>query len=127
MASSATNLAQVNTARDLALSNPTYYPAILPGVLPIISGNAALDVQRWGADFLAETFAAPTWSPDEKAKNAPVVLPVLKEFVESQDTAVLKSSIQAASCIYPLVYRHMYVPPSPDQVCSFSMAVGASY
>ena len=85
-------------------------------MLPIIgaSANADIDVQRWGADFLAETFASPTWDPDVKREYALTVLPTLNSFVDSHDTSILKAAIQAAASIYPLVYKHMYViPPRP--------------
>ena len=113
MSASAQSLEQLNNARNLALNDGRYYPTIIPGVLPIIGpgSNATLDVQRWGADFLAETFASPTWPPNVKATIALNVLPTLKEYVESEDTSVVKSAVQAAACIYPLVYRHTYVTP----------------
>jgi symplekin len=108
------SLGQLQAARNLALGDGRYYPTIIPGVLPIIgaNANASIEVQRWGADFLAETFASPTWAPDAKATTSLTVLPILKEFVEAQDAAIVKSAVQAAACIYPLVYRHMYVIPS---------------
>jgi symplekin len=109
MSATKQSLEQLDAARNLALGDGRYYPTIIPGVLPIISAsaNAAPDVQRWGADFLAETFASPTWAPDVKATCALTVLPTLKDFIESEDTNIVKSAVQAAACIYPLVYRHM--------------------
>lgn len=104
---------ELESARSLALGDGRYYPTIVPGVLPIVSasGNATLEVQRWGADFLAETFASPTWAPDAKATLSLTCLPLLKEYVEAQDATIIKSAVQATACIYPLVYKHMYVNP----------------
>lgn len=116
MGSSAHVPPELESARSLALGDGRYYPTIVPGVLPIVSasGNASIEVQRWGADFLAETFASPTWAPDAKAALSLTCLPTLKEYVEAQDATIIKSAVQAAACIYPLVYKHMYViPPLP--------------
>ncbi|KAF2277461.1 uncharacterized protein EI97DRAFT_292454 [Westerdykella ornata] len=117
MGSSSQSLAQLEAARGLALGDGRYYPTIIPGVLPIIgvNANATLEVQRWGADFLAETFASPTWAPDVKASSALTVLPTLHEFVEATDASIVKSAIQAAACIYPLVYRHIISDPNDKQ------------
>lgn len=105
---SAAQLSQLESARSLALGDGRYYPTIIPGVLPIINPHASLEVRRWGADFLAETFAAPTWPPDTKETVALTVLETLKEYLEVvQDSGVVRSAIQAAASIYPLVYRHM--------------------
>ncbi|KAJ8107959.1 hypothetical protein OPT61_g8507 [Boeremia exigua] len=100
---------QLQSARALALGDGRYYPTIIPGVLPIISFSAdqSLEVQRWGADFLAEAFASPAWPSDVKENSAPSVLVTLKDYLENvHDTSVVKSSIQAAASVYPLVYRH---------------------
>jgi symplekin len=107
---SAQTLGQLESARSLALGDGRYYPTIIPGVLPIIgaNANATLEVRRWGADFLAETFASPTWPPDAKASCALSVLATLKEYLEVvDDSSVIRSAVQAAASIYPLVYRHM--------------------
>ncbi|KAF3046638.1 hypothetical protein E8E12_011363 [Didymella heteroderae] len=100
---------QLQSARALALGDGRYYPTIIPGVLPIISFSAeqSLEVQRWGADFLAEAFASPAWPSDVKESSAPSVLATLKDYLENvDDMSVVKSSIQAAASVYPLVYRH---------------------
>ena len=109
------NLSQLDSARTLALGDGRYYPAILPGVLPLIRANAqnSIEVQRWGAEFLAESFAAPTWPPDAKESSGLSVLEILNEYLDVDDVGIVKSTIQAASTIYPLVYRHTYVHPPP--------------
>ncbi|ORY08196.1 hypothetical protein BCR34DRAFT_13667 [Clohesyomyces aquaticus] len=101
-------LGQLESARSLALGDGRYYPTIIPGVLPIIgpNANASLDTRRWGADFLAETFASPTWPSDAKEPSCLTVLPTLRAYLDDNDTGVIKSAVQAAASIYPLVYRH---------------------
>jgi len=109
MAASQT-LTQLESARTLALGDGLYYATIIPGVLPIIgaSANAALEIRRWGAEFLAEAFASPTWSLEAKETCCLSVLPTLKEYLELvDDRGVIKCAVQAAASIYPLVYRHM--------------------
>ena len=53
---SAQTIQQLAAARSLALGDGRYYSSIIPGVLPIIGYSAAqsVEIQRWGADFLAE-------------------------------------------------------------------------
>lgn len=101
---------QLDSARSLALGDGRYYPTIIPGIIPIIGPNAdnlALDIQRWGAEFLAEAFASPSWPSDAKETIAPSVLPTLKKYLEEiEDNSVIKAVIQAAASIYPLIYRH---------------------
>ncbi|KAF2682397.1 hypothetical protein K458DRAFT_370230 [Lentithecium fluviatile CBS 122367] len=106
------SLEQLENARSLALGDGRYYSTIVPGVMPIIGVQApdttSIEVRRWGADFLAETFASPTWAPEEKARLALTVLETLKLYLDTvQDRGVIKSAIQAAASIYPLVYRHI--------------------
>lgn len=102
-------LQQLQSARALALGDAQYYSTIIPGILPIIrfSAEQSLEVQRWGADFLAEAFASPAWPTDMKESSAPSVLATLKDYLENvSDMSVVKSSVQAAASVYPLVYRH---------------------
>jgi symplekin len=108
---SAQTIQQLESARTLALGDGRYYPTIIPGVLPIIgfsADNNGLDIQRWGAEFLAEAFASPTWSSEAKENSASGVLATLKDYLENvDDKSVTKSVVQAAASVYPLVYRHM--------------------
>jgi len=107
MAASQT-IKQLESARGLALSDGLYYPSIIPGVLPIIGANAEIEIRRWGAEFLAEAFSSPTWSADAKKDVCLSVLPTLKEYLEmGEDRGLVKSAVQAAASIYPLVYKHM--------------------
>jgi symplekin len=107
----AQTIQQLESARTLALGDGRYYPTIIPGVLPIIgysADNQSVDIQRWGADFLAEAFASPAWPSDVKETSASAVLPTLKDYLEHvDDKTVTKSVVQAAASVYPLVYRHM--------------------
>lgn len=96
-------------ARSLALTDSKYYPSLMPGVLPLIgpNSNASLEVQRFGADFLAEMFASPMWPADAKQPIALLVLDTLKYYLdEVHDRGVIKGAVQAAASVYPLVYRH---------------------
>lgn len=119
MAVPATNMVdqihQLNAARNLVLGDANFYLQIVQGILPIIGANARLELRRWGAEFLAETFASPMLAPTQKEKISLMVLSTLKDWLEipGEDTAVVKSVVQAAASVYPIVFRHMYVllPP----------------
>lgn len=105
---SAKTIEQLNSARALALGDGRYYPTIMPGVVPIISKqDQPLEVQRWGADFLAEAFGSPTWPLEAKETMAPLSLGGIKQFLDNAtDTSVIKSAVQAAASIYPVMYKH---------------------
>jgi symplekin len=105
---------QLNAARDIVLKDAAIYPQVVPGVLPVISSCHPVELRRWGADFLAETFASPVLNAEEKQKLALGVLDTLRGYLarkeevgEDEDEGVVKSAVQAASSIYPLVFRHV--------------------
>ena len=107
----AEHLQQLDTARKLVLGDAAFYPQIVQGILPIIGANSRLELRRWGADFLAETFASPTLAQSQKQSLCLLVLDPLNAMLDTpgEDTDVLKSVIQTAASIYPLVFQHMYV------------------
>lgn len=101
---------QLNQARALCLADPNnLYPQIVPGLAPIIHADAQLELRRWGADFLSETFASPVLAAEQKQILSVKVLDGLKGYLEkpSEDAAVVKSVVQTAASIYPYVFRHM--------------------
>jgi len=104
-------IAQLDQARKLVLNDATFYPQILQGILPIIGPEARVEFRRWGADFLAETFASPALPAEEKEKLSKVVLETLRVMIENpnEDPGVVKSVVQTAASIYPHVFRWMYV------------------
>ena len=105
----ANQLTQLEAARQLVLADSVLYPQIVQGILPIVGANARLELRRWGAEFLAETFASPTVSVQQKESLSIVVLQTLRELLEMPDgdTGVVKSVVQAAASIYGLVFRYM--------------------
>ncbi|KAL1897887.1 hypothetical protein Sste5346_003739 [Sporothrix stenoceras] len=98
---------QLNDARKLVLANVGHYPMIVQGILPIINPSSLPQLRRWGADFLAEAFSAPAMPSREKESLSLLVLGSIKAMLENanEDPFVLRSIIQAASSIYPLVMR----------------------
>ena len=104
-------LNQLEAARHLVLADSALYSQIVPGILPIAGAHAHLEFRRWGAEFLAETFASPLLGLQQKESLSISVLQTLKDLLElpGQDNSVVKSVIQATTSIYPLVFRYMYV------------------
>ena len=102
-------LAQLEGARNLVLSDSHHYPQIVLGILPIIGTVARLELRRWGANFLAETFANPTFPVVQKEDLALKILIHLRDLLEAsgQDAAVVKSVVQTAASIYGLVFRRV--------------------
>lgn len=100
---------QLNDARRLVLGDASYYTTIIQGILPIVAPPARVELRRWVADFLAETFASPTIAASQKETLSLIVLGTLRGFIENptEDAAVVKSVVQTAASIYPLVFRWM--------------------
>ena len=104
-----TELTQLNAARAIVLKDPLFYPQVVGGILPIIGATARLELRRWGAEFLAETFASPAISSQVKENMAVQVLQTLKDLLErpGEDIEVVKGVIQAAASLYGLIFRYM--------------------
>lgn len=102
-------LKQLDDARKLVLSDANYYPQIIQGILPIIGPSARVELRRWGADFLAETFANPMVPPNSRETMSLIILENLKSMIENpnEDAAVVKSVVQTAASIYPFVFKWM--------------------
>ncbi len=107
-------LTQLEAARQLVLQDPALYPQIVQGILPIVGANARLELRRWGAEFLAETFASTVLSSQQKERLGVIVLQTLKQLLEipGEDNAVVKSVVQAAASIYGFIFNYMYVAPN---------------
>jgi symplekin len=115
---------QLNDARKLVLGDVSYYPSVVRGIVPIIGPNAAIELRRWGAEFLAEAFATPTLSNSEKETMQPYVLTTLESLIENEreDIHVLRSVVQTAASIYPLALRWMCVDPNGIYLVVTNMA-----
>lgn len=102
-------LKQLGEARKLVLADAKLYPQILAGIIPIIGKDARVELRRWGADFLAETFASPSLPASQKETLSLGVLNVLKFMIENvkEDPGVVKSVVQTSASIYPLVLKWM--------------------
>ncbi|KAF2754240.1 hypothetical protein EJ05DRAFT_479766 [Pseudovirgaria hyperparasitica] len=114
--STSETITSLNSARAIALNDPNYYSQILPAIIPITGPQAAIELQRWGAEFIAETFASPILGAEQKRELSLQVLDRLKELLDSPgvDTNVLKGAVQAAASIYPHVLRHTIKNPSDE-------------
>ncbi|KAL1957994.1 hypothetical protein VTO42DRAFT_5206 [Malbranchea cinnamomea] len=106
-------MSQLDAARNLVLGDAAFYPQIVSGILPIIGPNARIELRRWGAEFLAETFASPAFAQQPKQKLSTEVLQTVLELLDipGNDVAVVKSAVQAAASIYPLIFRHIVDHP----------------
>ena len=104
-------LAQLDAARQIVLADSGLYPQIVQGILPIVGANARLEFRRWGAEFLAETFASPAFASQQKESSAVGILHTLKDLLEipGEEAGVIKNVVQTAASIYGLVFRYMYV------------------
>lgn len=108
-------MSQLDAARNLVLGDAAFYPQIVSGIIPIIGPSSRLELRRWGAEFLAETFSSPAFAQQPKQKLSTEVLDTVLGLLEipGEDVAVIRSAVQTAASIYGLVFRHMYVVPLP--------------
>lgn len=104
-------LSQLEAARKLVLADAHFYSQIVPGILPIVGPAANVEVRRWGAEFLAETFATPALADAQKEEICLDVIAFIRGILESaaEDVIVVKSAIQAVASFYTLIFRAMYV------------------
>ncbi|TID17127.1 hypothetical protein E2P81_ATG09683 [Venturia nashicola] len=135
----AAQISSLNQARALALVDPSMYSKVLPAVLPILSytnnPNLSLELKSWGADFLAEIFSSPILSSDDKQAMVIQVLPVLREFLQLpggvsttpiDQIGTVKSAIQAAASVFPLVFRYTIRNPNDSQPWQNMAAIKSS-
>ncbi|KAJ5936375.1 hypothetical protein N7454_005010 [Penicillium verhagenii] len=110
-------VAQLNAARNLVLGDAAFYPQIITGILPIVGPHAKLPLRRWGADFLAETFASPQLAIAQKEQLAQNVLQSIQEtlLLPETDPAVLQSLVQTTASLYPIIFRHVVSHPGDSQ------------
>jgi symplekin len=103
------HIRQLNDARRLVLSDVKLYPSVIKGILPIIAPTSHLELRRWTADFLADTFATPALPSKDKESMQPFVLDTVQSILETpdEDAHVLRSMIQTAASIYPITLRWM--------------------
>ena len=108
------SLKQLESARKLVLSDSNFYEQIVNGILPLIGPTCHLELQRWGAEFLSETFGSPVLPAQAREALSLTVLSTLKDLLEipEQDAAVVRSVVQTAASLYPVVFRRMYVVSS---------------
>ncbi|KAF7189719.1 mRNA cleavage and polyadenylation specificity factor complex subunit pta1 [Pseudocercospora fuligena] len=133
MASPKETLTQLNSARDIVLRDHTLYTQVVPGIVQVIAPGADLELRRWGADFLAETFASQVVTAEAKQHMSLVVLDTLKGYLnrkeiagEDEDTAVVKSAVQCAASIYPFVFRHTVSNTTDKETWSKIAAIKSS-
>ncbi|KAF1992055.1 hypothetical protein K402DRAFT_388627 [Aulographum hederae CBS 113979] len=124
----AETLKQLKSARLIVLTDPNAYLQILPGILPMVGAGAALDLRRWGSDFIAEAFASPAVPFDIKQKLVTSVLPVLKGYFETpdEDTGVIKTAVQTAASVYQFAFRYTINNPLDSQTWQTMSAIKSS-
>ncbi|RPB02356.1 hypothetical protein L873DRAFT_1826757 [Choiromyces venosus 120613-1] len=99
-------LQQLGSARALVLTDPVYWPQVLHGILPIVSGPI-VQLRRWGADFLAETFSTPVVEAGEKLNLAVACLDTMVRLMDEKEAGILKSVVQCSASVYPLIFRYI--------------------
>lgn len=110
--STADMLTKLEQVRQACLADSNQYLQVVPGIVPILQTAQAVEVRRWGSQFVAEAFATPSLSGHQKEQLiSDGVMALLRGFLESpnEDTSVIQSAVQACASIYPCVFRKVYV------------------
>lgn len=104
-------LQHLEAARKVVLSDSHFYSKIVHVILSIVGPAASVEVRRWGADFLAETFASPALTETQREELCTDVLVFLHQFLEShtEDPLAVRSMIQSAASCYAMLFRTMCV------------------
>ncbi|EZF12500.1 hypothetical protein H112_06616 [Trichophyton rubrum D6] len=102
-------MSQLDAARNLVLGDAALYPQIVHGILPIIGVNARLELRRWGAEFLTETFSSPAFPQQPKQKLATEILGAVNDLLNTpeNDETVVRGAIMTAASIYVLIFRQV--------------------
>lgn len=110
--SAAEMLPRLEQVRRVCLEDPNQYSSVVTGVVPILQGQHAVEVRRWGAEFIAEVFATPALPGQQKEQMiSDMVMALLRRMLDTpnEDTTVVKTAIQACASIYPYMFRKVYV------------------
>ena len=105
----ADTLDKLKQLRQFALQDPTKFNDVFPQATMTAGPMSPLVLRRWGAEFIAESLANPTWPMEMKSLlGRELLLPILQYYVNEpkQDTSVLKSAIQIATSFYPIIFLH---------------------
>ena len=102
-------LAQLNQAKALVQADPSYFPQIVLGVLPVLL-DPELELRKWVSDFLLTAFSSLQMPAEEKQNLALQLVGKLAQAMLSEaSSAVQKCYIQVATLLYPLIFSHVYV------------------
>lgn len=114
--SAADMLVKLEQVRQACLADSNQFLQVVPGIVPILATAQAVEVRRWGSQFIAEAFATPSLNPQQKEQLiSDSVMALLRGFLETpnEDTTVIQSAVQACASIYPCVFRKVYVASCP--------------
>ncbi|KAL1870293.1 hypothetical protein VTK73DRAFT_2668 [Phialemonium thermophilum] len=125
LSSTREQIRQLEDARKLVLSEAKYYGQIVMSILPIMKSNSAVELRRWGAEFLAEAVSTPAVPPSMKTDLCLKTIGTLRDVVEEQnlDDIVLKSVIMAAASVYPLIVRWIATNPYDRENWAIMVAI----
>ena len=105
-----TQLQHLKDARAIVLKQPDYWPQVLTTSMGMVtSTNSLIEVRRWCADFLAESFSTPMIDLSAKQELAVTCLDGLLQLSEETEAGILKSVVQCSASVYPIIFRYMYV------------------
>ena len=110
--SAADMLTKLEQVRQACLADPSQYLQVVPGIVPILQNAQAVEVRRWGAEFVAEAFATPSLPGQHKEQLiSNEVMALLRGMLETpnEDIIVIQKAVQASASVYPYVFRRVYV------------------
>lgn len=100
-------LTQLAQAKSLVDGDPSYFPQIVIGVLPVFV-DQEVRLRRWVADFVLLAFSSPLLPQTEKCDlGLKIVEQLSSSIVTEEDLVVRKCFVQVCTILYPLLFQHM--------------------
>lgn len=106
-ASLSSRLGQLNQAKALVETDPTYFPQIVVGVLPVFV-DPEVELRRWVAEFVMLAFSSTNLDHRQKQDLAIKSIERLSHAtIVETDIVALKCFIQTSTTVYPLLFQYM--------------------
>ena len=109
-------IAQLNEARSIVAKQPSLYPEIIAGILPIASSSDQ-HIQRWVAEFLDASFRDEKLPSDQKlALGLSGVLKTVNLLLDRKDDEqIMRNMISCSTTLYSLMFYHLCTKNTSDR------------
>jgi symplekin len=99
-------LQSLRQAKELLDNDPSFYPQVIRGVLPIAKQDV-IELRRWIASLLASGFSSDYMELQTRQEIGSSCLEILYSFLQTSDEQTLKSSVECCASLYPTIFKYM--------------------